>query len=126
MDILLWIIIGPIAVVVILKLYNIIVRDFSPNKERVKKTYKSDIDLENAGEAWISLVMKIIWFLVKFGIGAVIVIVAFQINWVVGVLCIAGLIYVFTDADKYVEAFKRGYNSDEAPSKKKKSRAKKK
>ena len=126
MDILLWIIIGPIAVVVILKLYNIIVRDFSPNKERVKKTYKSDIDLENAGEAWISLVMKIIWFLVKFGIGAVIVIVAFQINWAVGVLCIAGLIYVFTDADKYVEAFKRGYNSDEAPPKKKKSRAKKK
>ena len=126
MDILFWIIIGPIAVIVILKFYNIIVRDFSPNKERVKETYKSDIDLENAGEAWISLVMKIIWFLVKFGIAAVVVIVAYQISWVVGVLSIAGIIYVFTDADKHVDAFKRGLNSDEAPPKKKKSRAKKK
>ena len=94
MDILLWIIIGPIAVIVILKFYNIIVRDFSPNKKRVKETYKSDLDLENAGEAWISLVMKIIWFLVKYGVAAIIIIIAFQIYWVLGATLLTVSIYV--------------------------------
>ena len=96
MDTLIWIILVPIALIIILKFYNVLIRDFSPNKERVKETYQSDINLEHIGDAWLTLVAKTVWFLAKIGIAAVIVIVTFQISVAISILSIVVIILYFT------------------------------
>ena len=75
MEIILWIIAFPILVLCFLRMYEMIVADFSPDKKRRAQAKKFDKNYAIATDKYVSWLFRFIWKIAKWAVPAFIIIV---------------------------------------------------
>ena len=66
MEILFWIILGPIIFWLLMRVYNTVVADFAPDKKRRKKAVEDNKVLQNVSDRYVAWWERFIWGSIKF------------------------------------------------------------